>query len=226
MVASTAAMLLITFNFFSSDFEKVSTQFADTRTVDLPDASFVTMNACSQLKIYKEDWDEERVIKLDGGAFFNVEKGNAFKVETDNGIVEVLGTSFNVYARGDQFKVYCATGKLRVNTEGQQETILLLGQSVILRNNQYKFWEKTPDNIAQDNWMKGEYVYNANALSDVIAEIQRQFDVKIEIDQQLLEKYYTGSFYSGNLENALMKVFWPLKLDYVIEGKRINITTK
>jgi transmembrane sensor len=45
---------------------------------------------------YSDDWSKERTLSLEGEAFFEVQKGSKFSVVTSDGIVEVLGTSFDV----------------------------------------------------------------------------------------------------------------------------------
>ena len=45
----------------------------------------------------KKRFTDERIIQLRGEAFFEVEKGSRFVVQTGKGAVEVLGTSFNVF---------------------------------------------------------------------------------------------------------------------------------
>ncbi len=53
--------------------------------------------------------------------FFKVQKGNKFIVHTPAGDVEVMGTSFNVFAREEASKVSCVTGKLSRIEKGRKE---------------------------------------------------------------------------------------------------------
>ena len=57
----------------------------------LPDQSMYTLNAGSELIYDSENWKSERKINLSGEAFFEVEKGEKFQVNTANGQVKVLG---------------------------------------------------------------------------------------------------------------------------------------
>ena len=77
----------------------------------LPDGSNVELNAETSLSYQPYWWDFNREVVLSGEAFFDVEKGETFKILSENGITEVVGTSFNIYSRNSDYKVFCETGK-------------------------------------------------------------------------------------------------------------------
>ena len=61
-------------------------------SVVLPDSSKAELNANSTLTYYPFWWKIHRILRLDGEAFFEVEKGNKFTVHSGPGKIEVLGT--------------------------------------------------------------------------------------------------------------------------------------
>ena len=67
----------------------------------LPDGSTFVLNADSRLSYDKNNWGTARKISLTGEAFFSVQKGAVFSVETPTGSVQVLGTKFNVWSRNN-----------------------------------------------------------------------------------------------------------------------------
>src|SRR5210317_1613853 len=85
----------------------ISTLAAQKTEIALPDGSLSKLNATSSLTYNKHNFESTRTLTLDGEAFFDVEKGNTFSVETNNGIVSVLGTEFNVKNRNSIFEVIC-----------------------------------------------------------------------------------------------------------------------
>ena len=96
--AYAAAAVVIAFGLFyvmtmKSHFD---TGFSEQLAVVLPDNSEVKLNANSHLDYKTIGWKSSRALQLNGEAFFDVEKGESFKVLTDVGMVEVLGTEFNV----------------------------------------------------------------------------------------------------------------------------------
>ncbi len=71
------------------------------RIVELPDHSKVHLNAGSEVGYHPYWWAFSREVQFEGEAYFEVEKGNRFQVESGNGTTTVLGTSFNIYARDE-----------------------------------------------------------------------------------------------------------------------------
>jgi transmembrane sensor len=185
----------------------------------LPDGSDVTLNADSKISFKKEKFNNNRYLKLDGEAFFSVKKGSAFTVNTDFADIKVLGTSFNIYARDNVFKVSCLTGKVSV-TSKDQSYIITLGESVELSNNQLnKFKDMNVGTIT--NWRIGEFNYYDVPLKRVLQEIERQFNVNF-VGANIDNKYFTGGFTNKNLVDALDVVCIPMGLTYEI-GSNSNI---
>ena len=58
---------------------------------DFIDNSRVILNDGSSIKYDERKWGSERMVELKGEAFFEVEAGQLFQVETINGVVQVFG---------------------------------------------------------------------------------------------------------------------------------------
>lgn len=185
---------------------------AEHRSIELPDGSHVMLNAVSSLEFDKSTWEESRTIYLEGEAFFEVEEGALFQVITSQGTVEVLGTSFNVYAREDKMEVACFTGKVKVhNSKGLAEN-LTPGRALIHNSSASKsadIFEVEKQKIA--SWKKGKFYFENEALIDVIAVLERQYDVKVDFPG-LEDVRYNGWFTNQNLELALKTICSPLGL--------------
>ena len=104
--------LMILFNFSSNT--EYSSDFGKQLSFELPDGSKVTLNSMSTVSFNKENWKNNRTLTLDGEAFFEVKKGQKFKVQTTQGNVTVLGTEFNINTTNDYLKVLCYEGKVKV----------------------------------------------------------------------------------------------------------------
>ncbi len=222
--AVAAMVLILLIMNIGNDFDtSVQTPFAKIENIKLPDGSEVILNADSRIQYDTKTWSENRVVSLEGEAFFSVEKGSNFMVKTQSGNVEVLGTSFNVYNRNDQLNVHCETGKVAVKAAGKK-TILIPRQSVVVSNQEHKLNENVADPDRRSTWKKGIFVYRGALLSEVKDELERQFDIKITMDKSLNILKYTGSFDRLNLQTALTEVFYPLDLNFNIDGKNVMIT--
>jgi ferric-dicitrate binding protein FerR (iron transport regulator) len=222
--AAAAIAILLLFQNIGNDYDtSVNVPFAKIENVTLPDGSKIMINSGSELKYDTKSWDVNRLISLKGEAFFSVEKGSKFTVKTNNGSVQVLGTSFNVYDRGEKMKVLCETGKVAVKSAGK-ETILTPEQSVSIVNRSHSIEKDIPINNRRSSWKQGIYVYKGSPLKEVVAELERQFDISVTMDNSLSDISYTGSFSILNRENAFTEVFYPLGLKFDVDGKNVRLS--
>lgn len=189
----------------------------------LPDGSSFVLNAESDLSYRKEDWSNQRTLRLRGEAFFEVENGSTFTVATPIGQVQVLGTSFNVFARNGLFEVTCYTGKVAVSVSGISEVVNLEpGQTVRLtKDNTFERSEITKN---QPDWTSGVSSFRNVPLQVVLEEIQRQFDLEIDTTKIQTSKIITASFPHDDLEQALRIVLAPVNIKYeIVDEKNVRL---
>jgi transmembrane sensor len=210
-VAAAAALIIgLVLGWPNEALKTVACADGQTQVVTLPDASIATLNAGSTLS-YSDHWDEERTVELKGQAFFEVTKGSRFQVVTPSGVVEVLGTSFDVYSRDSDFKVACRTGRVRVSA-GKQSVEIAPGFVAVLENNKLLVGEF---DLSQSDWRNGEFIYNQTQLSNVFEELSRQFNVRFQTPD-FTGRLYTGRFSNKNLDEALQLVCLPMGLKYTL----------
>ena len=210
-VAAAAAVVVFAVSiFFLNGNETITaqTQAGEMKTLILPDGSELILNARSTAS-YKEDWSDDRQIELNGSGFFKVKKGSRFVVFTKYGDVEVLGTSFDVTARENQFRVICETGRVRVSA-GNESVIINPGE-------QADFAEKKlvsrPAKRAGDAWISGQFIYENEPLVNVISDIEDQFNVEIN-NPNFENELYTGQFEKSNIDEVLNLVLSPYGLTF------------
>jgi transmembrane sensor len=165
----------------------------------LPDNSEVVLNSGSEIHYEKWNWENNRELKLEGEAYFTVAKGKRFEVVTNLGKVAVLGTQFNVKARTNRFEVICFEGKVQVNYE-KAKIVLTPGQSVTFENGKQT-------NITVPNskplWLKQKMSFEKERLDQVIAEVQRQYNVSIVLKSKKTNALFSGKIPTDNLDTAL-----------------------
>ena len=76
-------------------------------------------------------------------------------------------------------------------------------------------------NAQNPSWIQQESSFNRIPLDQVIAELERQYDIKIKVEGVDTSKLFTGSFTHTDKKIALEAVTIPLKLSYKIEGKTV-----
>ncbi len=226
--AAAACALLIAgyFIFFNKDsLQSYSTPMASQETIELPDGSTVQLNADSKLSFDQTDFLEERTLNLQGEAFFSVVKGSPFTVQTKNGDVRVLGTSFNVRARNQRMNLTCYTGKVGLSFDTSGDMIILTPGDQVIAENRRILEKRRLENEDNPAWMQGQSRFVQVDFVDVIQELERQFDVEISYPSSLNQlPKYSGGFPHQNLETALNIVFSPTDYEYKINGRKVIIT--
>ncbi len=207
----------IYFLLFNDPYTTISTQTAETKTITLPDASTVTLNAMTTLKYKQKNWDNNRLVKLDGEAYFKVATGKTFSVETVQGDVNVLGTAFNVLCREGLFEVNCFEGKVRV--EHFDNSIDLVASATYKYHNGKVVTEEML--FMQPTWMENKSTFKSVNYSHVLSEFERQYNIVFELQDINTQQLFTGSFIHHNLDNALQSITLPLQLTYTKENGKV-----
>lgn len=224
-VAAVAAGIALFYVFVwnnTSSSKNITSSYGQKIAHLLPDNSKVNLNAGSTIQYEKRHFLENRSLHLDGEAFFEVEKGSRFMVNTTIGKVEVLGTSFNVYCRKDSLMVHCISGKVKVSAGQSLDTAELsagqlctIGREGVLKSAN----SATPS----PTWIEGLIQFDKRPMEEVFEELERQFDIRINTTAAIKDSLYTGFFHTGNLEKALESVCWPMNLEYEAEGKEVRV---
>src|SRR6056300_45417 len=162
-----AAIVIIAFGLFRlltpSDLNQVQTFANERQTLNLPDKSLVRLNEVSQISYNESTWSTNRTLTLEGEAYFNVAKGEKFDVITPNGMIRVLGTSFNVNSRKNTFSVTCYEGKVHVEVVGE-EFLLMPGQKLEWKEG---VLNQEEDIKSQPTWLSGLHVFENVPLQKV-----------------------------------------------------------
>jgi len=182
--------------------------YGEIAEVVLKDNTKVTLNDGSTLDYEQFIENEARNVSLEGEAYFEVVPGNKFKVTTENGTVEVLGTAFNVRDWGSGLIVECFEGKVAVRTPNVQRE-LPAGEAVSVKDG-----HMTASNIsaARPLWMDGLSRFEDVPLNEVMEEVERQYDVDISIPD--IDRPFSGAFRHDDLQNALSKICDPMGLTF------------
>jgi len=192
IAASLILVISVYFIFKEFGIKTISAGKGEKIAFQLPDESLVTLNADSKISYKIWNWSSNRNVTLEGEAFFEVEKGNNFRVNSQYGVVEVLGTSFNIFARNDEYKVDCITGKVKVSNKTFNEfKILTPGFATSIKNNRLQSIYKS-GLLAATDWKNGEFHFEKANLELVIQELERQYDIHIISNDSINRRLYTG----------------------------------
>ncbi|WGH74902.1 FecR family protein [Tenacibaculum tangerinum] len=223
VIYKVAAILVIglgVFYFFNTkQLHTYTTKHAEAKTITLPDNSVVALNERSHLEYNSNTWKQKRVLKLQGEAFFDVETGTHFDVETPNGTVRVLGTEFNVLDRDSIFTVSCYEGLVQVRYKNKI-TKLPVGKELRIVKG---VAQNTQTILAQPKWLKNMSAFDNVLLTDVVNELEKQYNVKVQFNVKNSNLLFTGAFANNNLESALKSITHPFNLSYKIQKNQTII---
>ena len=173
--AAAACVGLLAFFYFYNPTTTIDIGNGEQLAYVLPDNSKVDLNAGSKITFKSRSFEGERIVNLEGEAFFEVEKGTSFKVMTPNGMIEVLGTRFNVNTRNGNLVVDCEEGKVRVTANGNAQ-ILTEGLGTKLNKEKSALVDAYTSNVAnQTSWRTGNFHLVQVPLQSALEEIERQF---------------------------------------------------
>ena len=164
----------------------------------LPDGSTVILNSGSTLRYWNGFGRSARRVDLAGEAFFDVARQEKpFVIETFNGTVTVLGTSFNVRAWPDDVapatEVSVFSGTVAFAPENNPDGALLLTAGMAARLIGETSDVPTPLTGVEVQhalaWRDGGFKVTDRPLAAVVREIERRYDVSIRIaSEHLLDK--------------------------------------
>ncbi len=232
-IAAAVALLLVAgYLVLFNGSSMVEVKTANTsKVVTLPDGSKVTLNKNSVLTYNKKF--ENRVVKFKGEAFFEVTKqnGQSFSILSNDVKTEVLGTSFNVKA-SDKTKgveVTVVTGKVAVSLEKEttKKVVLVPGDKAIYEQKQAEITKEKNTNKNFLAWKTHRLTYDNNYLREVLPELERYYQVKIEAQNKtLLNCLFTGNFNNITLKEVLNIIEYSLDASYEKLGDKYIIKGK
>ena len=203
-----AGSLWLTLGQTTAEMISVATANAETKTVTLADGSTVRLNSGSTLSYPSSFAADERRVELQGEALFEVVEGSTpFVVGSENAAVRVLGTVFNVWARGGETRVAVREGRVALEApDGAAQRVEVTANQAAVRQG-----SQPPEVVdpayadAALDWLDGRIVFERTPLAEVIAELTRFYDQPIQLRAtNLAAETITGSF-SGRPLNAVLE---------------------
>ncbi len=221
--AASIILLLTVFYINKNNTSNFSTAYGEQIVVKLPDNSTAYLSPGASLEFDKKNWSEKRDLFLTGEAYFEVEKGKSFTVNTKQGKVVVLGTKFTVNTSSNFFEVQCFEGKIKATSKNNSQAILTKGKAFRVFKNKNENWEFAKE---KPTWLNGESNFNNTPLSKVILTLEKQYNLKFNTDKIDVNRRFTGAFTNNDVNIALKTVFAPMNISFKLaENSSVVLTT-
>ena len=192
--------------------------------VTLPDSTNVYLNSGTKISYPSRFAQGKRTVRLEGEAFFDVSNNPAlpFIVKTDKLDLRVLGTTFNVKAYEDlKMNVTLVEGSLGINSKRGKELVRLEpGENASYSEKEKKISIKKVDTQLYTSWRKGIVTFRNVALCEIVGEIERWYNVDIEIfSEELKNQSYSGTLLKSKpidqvLEALSLTASFTYEIDY------------
>lgn len=233
IAASVALLMVCSFIFFlmpaKSKMLVVQTQAGERRTILLPDSSVVRLNVNSRVSFPAEFDSDQRLVSLQGEAFFEVTANPSypFIVEANGIHVKAYGTQYNVRARdSDLVAVALTEGKVRVDD--------LRNQSINMKPGDLVTYEASSGELNKSRlesksiaWREGILVIDEERLKDAITQIEDWYNVRVDVTGEVPDSWrFSGKFDNKKLDDVLTSMAYVHEFDFRIQDSSISIKIK
>ncbi len=153
----------------------------------LADGTEVWINAGSTLAFPNFFQDDQRLVKLDGEAYFKVksDEQHPFFVETPHEKVCVTGTQFNVCTYSDELmsRITLAEGRVSVTIDNE-EHLLLPGEQLQQTYESGEIKKVQVDVTLYTSWKDGLFEFNDISLQEISYRLSKWYDVEFHFDNK------------------------------------------
>ena len=182
------------------------------KKITLADGSSVILNTNSRLDInFSAKCRDVHLVR--GEAYFEVvhDKARPFTVHADNYVVRDIGTAFDVHlSKAGLVEVGVTKGSVEVKpAHGAQVPASGKGLGVLVAGDDVVLGEKVerPETVSSADmgrklaWRQGQLIYTGQPLKEVLADVSRYSDIKIELADPALEDLHVlGAFRTDQIE--------------------------
>jgi ferric-dicitrate binding protein FerR (iron transport regulator) len=182
----------------TNEYNKITTSSGKQFILHLPDSSKVWLNANTSVR-FPTSFLKERKIEITGEAYFEVKHDSVrpFTVsfmgsgkKTDQTLIQVLGTSFNVnaYELEPTLKTTLIEGKIRL-IKGRKEYDLKPSQQLVISSNGKVKIDSITNSEESFSWKNNHFTFNDADIGAVMREISRWYDVQVIFEKISMETY-------------------------------------
>lgn len=209
----------------------LKTDYGKLEEVTLPDGSLVFLNSNSSVKFDKALTNSSiREVWLEGEAYFeiteNPKKGKKqFIVHAGNALVEVLGTSFNVYHRKNFTEVALESGSVNFQHKSKShENYIMKPRDVIrMTNNKIERFNEV-DLALYTSWKEYKLKLKKTPMTKVINALRDNFGYEVTVkNKSILDRKLTATIPVEDVDILLEALREIYQLEIKKEGKNIYI---
>lgn len=194
----------------------------------LPDGSVVWMNSGSKISYGKQFNQTERIVNLEGEAFFDVAKRKhaPFIVKSGEYSVEALGTAFDVKAYPDENLITTVLVRGKVEVGDDRNKIRLIPNQRVVYDKTVRSLQKTEIDEPRlyTGWMNNQLVFESEPFENIATILERNYNIRFRFESDALKKYrFTGTIANTSLESLLQIFSMTSPFSYSIKDSTIYL---
>jgi transmembrane sensor len=207
---------------------ELSTQRGQRATLRLADGTRVVLGPASSLRNVAASRAGSREVELKGDAYFDVvhDAGRPFRVHAGNTVTEDVGTAFMVHTSTDGARtdVVVASGRVSLAYRGRNSAALAIGDLASASDTAILVTHNA--NVAAlTAWADGRLVFDRTKLPDVLAQLERWYDVDFRLDDaSLAARDFTGSFQGEPVSKVLDVMAPAVRFRYTRHGRTVVLS--
>ena len=163
----------------------------------LSDGTKVHLNAESQLTYPICFSDKERIVQVEGEAYFDVapDKAHPFIVQTPHTSIRVTGTSFNVRAYADEEveSTTLVSGAIEISSESEDYE-LIPNQHFVYDKNSRKSIVSNVNTELYTSWESGSFIFINVPLQNVMSYLSKWYGFKYTFEDDAARQVQIGAY--------------------------------
>ncbi|WP_339924415.1 FecR domain-containing protein [uncultured Cyclobacterium sp.] len=195
----------------------------------LQDGSKVILNSGSTLKYINNFESHQRILELNGEAYFEVaeDKTRPFSVKTGSVTTTALGTVFLISSyKNEPIDISLLTGKVAVDIDLVEEQSINLtngeGLQIDLRKESIKNVSFDPDKLLA--WTRKTIVFDQVSMFEIKRVLENWYGVKVAFtNRPSADLEISGKFDDQSLRNVLEGLSHSARFNYQLEKDKVTL---
>ncbi len=203
---------------------KISTPMGGQYVITLPDGTKAWLNAASSITYPVHFTGSERKVTVTGEVYLEVAKDVSqpfLAAVAGSSGVQVLGTSFNINAYGDEGNIKTTLIDGRIKIAG---TILKPGQQAIENINEPVRILSEVNTEKEMAWKNGIFYFEDASLPQVMKQLERWYDIEVRYKGATPTLRINGKMDRKLTLHGVMDFLTKMGVNYTMEGRTIQVT--
>lgn len=197
--------------------ETIQTAIGERQQMVFNDGTVIELNTDTELHVTPFGWSRKFTLRR-GEVLFKVGEHSlrSFTVDTGNGVLQDIGTEFNVVKEGDKTTVAVLQGVVEIRLKDQANQIKTLHGGQQAHFSSTEISAITPVDVeAITAWQKSRLIFRETPLHEVVLQINRYHAKPLVLggDKQLQHIKVSGEFNANNRDGMIqsLKKLFPLQ---------------